>query len=211
MAETIAVVTSIIALLVSAATAWLTYFHKGRVRMAEPSMLAFGYDATASGFVPKVMVRCLLFSTGERGHVIEALFVSVRDETRKYVLPIWGMDEDNKLVRGGGILVGKTGIVAWHHFIAPDEDSDARFRPGTYHIDILARVHNKKRPLRLWSGRLELPPVAAFTAHNGTDQVWFDRQIESKGFEARRESRNNAPPLTLMRPSRSSHGLGNGN
>jgi hypothetical protein len=44
------------------ATAWLTYFHRGVIRMAAPSMIVFAYDRDSRAEVsPKVMVRCLLF------------------------------------------------------------------------------------------------------------------------------------------------------
>ena len=109
MADPIAIATAVLALAVSIATAWLSYFHRGSIRMAEPSMVVFAYDPARPrrGFVPKVMVRCLLFSTGERGRIIETLFARMRIADSDYIFPVWGMDLDNKLVRGGGLLVAK--------------------------------------------------------------------------------------------------------
>lgn len=195
MVEAIAVATSVLALVVSVATAWLTYFYRGVVRMTVPSMVVFAYDALGSGegFVPKVMVRCLMFSTGERGRIIEALFANVREGASEYLFPVWGMEADNKLVRGGGLLVDKTGVVAWHHFVAAASDcSGLQFRPGTYEVTVFAHVHGTTRPVKLWSHTLFLPEAAAPIRHDGSDQVWFDRHVQSDGFEARRESRGAA-------------------
>jgi hypothetical protein len=191
MAETIAIATAVLALAVSIVTAWLTYFHRGAIRMAEPSMVVFAYDAAGSrpGFVPKVMVRCLLFSTGERGRVIEALFARTRIAGSEYTLPVWGMDADSKLVRGGGLLVPKGGVVAWHHFVAFSNGPGVNFTPGVYEVKVFARVHGRSRPVELWSRTLTVSDDVAPTSHDGSEQVWFDHHPEADGFEARRESR----------------------
>lgn len=191
MVETIAIIVAVLALVVSVATAWLTYFHRGAVRMTEPSMVVFAYDSPGlrHGLVPKVMVRCLMFSTGERGRIIEALFSRVKEGATEHILPVWGMDADNKLVRGGGLLVGKGGVVAWHHFVAADKGAGLIFKTGAYEVHVFARVHGRTRPIKLWSRTLVVPEAAAPTPHDGSDQVWFDRIPESDGFEARRESR----------------------
>jgi hypothetical protein len=191
MGETIAIATAVLALAVSIGTAWLTYFHRGAIRMAEPSMVVFAYDAAGSrpGFVPKVMVRCLLFSTGERGRIIEGLFARMRVAGSEYIFPVWGMDADNKLVRGGGLLVGKGGVVAWHHFVASSNGPDVSFKPGEYEVQVFARVHGRSRPVKLWSHMLVVSQTVAPTSHDGSEQVWFDRLPEADGFDARRESR----------------------
>lgn len=194
MAETIAIATAVLALAVSIATAWLTYFHRGAIRMAEPSMVVFAYDAAGSrpGFVPKVMVRCLLFSTGERGRIIEALFARTRSGGSEYTFPVWGMDADSKLVRGGGLLVAKGGVVAWHHFVASSSGPGVSFGPGEYEVQVFARVHGRSRPVKLWSRTLAVSDAVAPTTHDGSEQVWFDRLPEADEFEARRESRSPA-------------------
>jgi hypothetical protein len=204
MAETIAIVTAVLALAVSIVTAWLTYFHRGAIRMAEPSMVVFAYDAAGSrpGFVPKVMVRCLLFSTGERGRIIEALFARTRMAGSEYTFSVWGMDADNKLVRGGGLLVPKGGVVAWHHFVASSNRPGVNFTPGEYEVQVFARVHGRSRPVELWSHTLTVSDAVAPTSHDGSEQVCFDHHPERDGFEARRESRapaNNSMQRTALR------------
>ncbi len=191
MVETFAIVTSVVALAVSVTTAWLTFFHRATVQMTIPSMIVFSYDERGSrvGYDPKVMVRCLMFSTGERGCVIETLFARVRHGVSKQLFPIWGMDADNKLVRGGGLFVGKSGVVAWHHFVVSGDRVDFRFKPGTYELDVFARVHGSGRPVKLWSTVLSLPESCTPNQHDGREQVWFDQEVQSGEFCPRLESR----------------------
>jgi hypothetical protein len=201
MAETIAIATAVLALVVSIVTAWLTYFHRGAIRMTEPSMVVFAYDAAGSrsGFVPKVMVRCLLFSTGERGRIIEALFARARIAGSASTFPVWGVDADSKLVRGGGLLVPRRGVVAWHHFVASNDRPGVNFTAGEYEVQVFARVHGRSRPVELWSRTLTVSDAVAPTSHDGSEQVWFDHDPEADEFEARRESR--APANMPLQPT----------
>jgi hypothetical protein len=180
MAESFAIVTSVLALVVSMITAWLTLFHRGRLRMTTPSMIAFGYDAgRAPGvFEPKVMVRCLLFSTGERGNAIETLFLRLRRGDSAYLFGVWGL-QATTLERGGGLFVGRTGVTAWHHFVATSAACDFRFELGPYDLEVWARVDGQERATQLWAARVSLQEHAALTRHDGREQVWFDREPES--------------------------------
>src|SRR6266404_3959457 len=155
MSTLIPVAISMLALAVSFFNVWLTWFHRGSVRMTVPSMVAFGYDASGQArvFNPKVMVRSLLYSTGARGHAIETLFLRLRYQTNEYLFPIWGLSVD-KLERGGGLLVTKTGVTAWHHFVRSSDLDGFEFGPGAYEIAVLARLTDQKNPVRLWSSEL---------------------------------------------------------
>jgi hypothetical protein len=193
MSDTFAIATSVLALAVSIVTAWLTFFYRGSVRITAPSMVVLSYDARGSrdGFDPKIMVRCLIFSTGERGRVIETLFARLRNDASDELFPVWGMDADSKLVRGGGLWVGKIGVAAWQHFVA---NTDFQFQPGTYTLEVFARVHGSNRPRKLWSTVLSLPQACAPSRHDGRDQVWFDREPQSGQLQPRLESRGAVSP-----------------
>ncbi len=101
--DIVTLVISILALLISGFTAWLTYFNRGKVYMTTPSMIVFAYDYRQqyTKFEPKIMIRSLIFSTGERGQVIEALYARLRYHTTEELFPVWGVNADNQLVRGG--------------------------------------------------------------------------------------------------------------
>ncbi len=188
MVETIALVTSALALAVSITTAWLAFFHRGKVQMSVPSMVAFGYDASGQGgFDPKIMVRCLLFSTGERGHVIEMAFARLEKDGSILALNTWGIQEE-KLQRGGGLFVGKHGVTAWHHFVATG-NTRFQFGAGKYGVQVLARVHGFAAPVLLWSTSLVIPDSVVPSRHDGGDQVWFDLNPDTGRFEPRLASR----------------------
>jgi hypothetical protein len=105
------VVISLVSLLVSVATAWLTLFRRGTVRMTQPTVIYFGPDSPLSSRnspLPKIYLRTLLFATAKRGRVIESMHVALaRNETHQN-FNIWVYGNE-KLVRGSGLFVGETG------------------------------------------------------------------------------------------------------
>src|SRR5438270_567542 len=145
MAEPITVTLSAFALAVSAATAWLTLFRRGRLRMTQPTVVFFGPDGGTSNRQPrpKVFLRALLFSTSKRGRVIESLHVRLsRGETRQnFNIWVYG---DEKLVRGSGLFVGESGVASNHHFLLPEDAPRYTFLPGTYVLEIFARILGEK-------------------------------------------------------------------
>jgi hypothetical protein len=189
MAEIFAVVISVLALAVSIVTAWLTFFYRGKVCMTVPSMVVFGYDSRGhSGiFDPKIIVKCLVFSTGERGYAIETLFLRLRYGEFEQVFSVWGIRTQG-LDRGGGLFVGKSGVDAWHSFYVSG-DTGFKFKPGGYDIEVLARIHGSKRPLSLWIAQLSIGEAVAPTIHDGQQQVWFDREPTSGKFNPRLDDR----------------------
>ena len=66
MAEASSVTISVLALCMSAVTAWLTLFRRGTVKMTQPTVIFFGPDNPRSQDeppLPKVFLRTLLFAT----------------------------------------------------------------------------------------------------------------------------------------------------
>ena len=65
---------SILALAVSAVTAYVTLFRRGRILMTQPTVIYFGPDGSRHGMErrhQKVFFRTLLYSTGKRGHIVD--------------------------------------------------------------------------------------------------------------------------------------------
>ena len=88
MPQTISIVVSVLALAISVATAWLTLFRRGTVRMTQPTTIYFGADASSSPS-PKVYLRTLLYSTAKRGQIIESMFVKLRRAESIQTFNIW--------------------------------------------------------------------------------------------------------------------------
>src|SRR5713226_7443277 len=153
MAEASSVTISVLALCMSAVTAWLTLFRRGTVKMTQPTVIFFGPDAPRSrpdAPLPKIYLRTLLFSTSKRGRVIESMHVALsRNETHQN-FNIWVYGERGKLVRGSGLFVGETGVAANHHFLTPKDASSFRFMAGNYRVEVFAYLlGDRKRTLLL--------------------------------------------------------------
>jgi hypothetical protein len=110
MADPLSITISVVALSISAVTAWLTLLHRGTVKMTQPTVIFFGPDSPRSRDelpLPKIYLRTLLFSTSKRGRVIESMHVALsRNETNQN-FNVWVHGND-KLVRGSGLFVGET-------------------------------------------------------------------------------------------------------
>jgi len=149
--DPLSITISALALCVSSATAWLTLFRRGTVKMTQPTVIYFGPDAPRAGNaspLPKVYLRTLLFATSKRGRVIESIHATLaRNETRQ-TFNIWVYGEE-RLVRGSGLFVGEAGVEANHHFLTPKDAVSFRFVEGHYKLEVFARLlgDQKQTPL----------------------------------------------------------------
>ena len=143
--------------------------------MTKPTIVFFGYDMVPRAR-PKVFLRTLLYSTANRGHVVEGMFAKVRHGDGEQAFSFWGCGETEKLTPGSGLYVSKTGFSANHHFVLPVHETDYRFEPGDYSIDVFANVVGRRVAVHLSTIRLTLTPglAAALARHEG---VLFERRI----------------------------------
>src|SRR5215813_804961 len=92
MSATLSLAVAIASLCLSVATAWLTLFRRGAVRMTQPTTIYFGPDGGArrSGrSIPKIYLRSLLYSTAVRGQVVECMFVRIKRGETTQNFNIW--------------------------------------------------------------------------------------------------------------------------
>jgi hypothetical protein len=177
MADPISATISLLALAVSAATAWLTLCRKGKVRMTQPTVVFWGPDDAGH---PKVFLRTLLFSTSRRGHVIENMHVAVSSAMQRQQFNIW-VYGDEKLVRGSGMYVGETGVAANHHFLLPTNAHAFRFQATTYQIDVYARLLGKRDRL-LFSQALEISETSAKALEAPDAGLYFDWAPDTSSY-----------------------------
>jgi hypothetical protein len=109
---------SVLALVISATTLWLTYLRRGRLRMTTPTVIGFAYD-TVPKLIPKIFLRTLLHSTAAQGQVIEGMYATLSDSNGEHVFSTWGYTESEKLFMGSGVYVSRSGLAANHHFLLP--------------------------------------------------------------------------------------------
>jgi hypothetical protein len=186
---------SVVSLLVSITTAWLTLFRRGTVKMTQPTIIFFGPDTPRSkrdGPLPKVFLRALLFATAKRGRIIESLHVALsRNETHQN-FNIWVYGNE-KLVRGSGLFVGEAGVEANHHFLAPRDAGSFQFTEGQYRLEVFAHLLGDRKQIRLFAQTLDISrEMAAALAGPGTG-IYFDWGPDSSRYLPYVEKRAPSP------------------
>jgi len=195
MTDPFSITVSVLALAVSFATAWLTLFRRGNVKMTQPTVIFFGPDTPRSrndAPLPKVFLRTLLFSTAKRGRVVESMHVALsRNETHQN-FNIWVYGDD-KLVRGSGLFVGETGIAANHHFLAPRDNNSFHFTEGQYRLEVFAHLLGDNQKTLLFSQTLEVSrEIGALLQEPGMG-LYFDWGPDSSRYLTHVEKRPPSP------------------
>ena len=156
--------------------------------MTKPTIIFFGYDMVPRP-TPKVFMRTLLYSTANRGQIIEGMFAKLSCGDSKQVFGFWGYGETGTLTAGSGLHVSRTGLAANHHFVLSVHENKYHFEPGDYAIDVFANVVGREVAVYLSTIRLTLTSdlAAALARYEG---VLFERRIggEYEGYERDRDS-----------------------
>jgi hypothetical protein len=191
----VSIAASVLALAVSATTAWLTLFRRGTVRMTQPTVIFFGPDTPRSRedvSSPKIYLRTLLFATSKRGRIVESMHVSLARNEMRQNFNIW-VHGDERLVRGSGLFVGETGVAANHDFLTPKDGSSFEFSSGRYRLDVFAQLLGDRKRILLFSQDLELgSDLVAKLQEPGTG-VYFDWGPDSSRYLAHVEKRPTSP------------------
>lgn len=145
-------VISVVSLFVSATVAWLTLFRRGNLYMTRPVQIAFVLENDK----PKVFLRTLLYATGKRGYVVEALYVKVRCREENRTFGFWGYGERNELMAAGGLRIDEAGVAYNHHFLEINEASRFHFMRGEYEIRVYATIVNRSSARLLYKANVTL-------------------------------------------------------
>jgi len=204
------IVVSVLSLLVSITTAWLTLFRRGTVKMTQPTVIFFGADGSRSNPdrpPPKVFLWTLLFCTSKRGRIIESMHVALsRNETHQN-FNVWVYGNE-KLVRGSGLFVGESGVEANHHFLSPRDGTYFRFAEGRYRMDVFARLLGDEKQTLLFSQSLEISREFAAALAEPNAGLYFDWGPDSSRYLPHVENRPPSPDpedflkvLSSLRPA----------
>jgi len=171
MTQTISVIVSLLALVISVITAWLTLLRKGTVRMTQPTLVFFGPDGPSGP--PKIFLRTLLYSTAKRGQIIENMFIKVRrgESVQNFNIWVYG---DGTMARGSGVYVGEEGVACNHHFLLPKDGTRYEFVAGDYNVEVFASLVGQSKPDPLYRFRLSLSEAQATAMKDKTAGVFFD-------------------------------------
>jgi hypothetical protein len=164
---------SILALTVSAVTLWLTHIRKGQIKATKPTQIFFGPDG-GQGRHPKIYVRTLLYSTSQKGCVVENMYVNLARGQTNQAFSIWIHGETSKLVRGSGLFVNQTGVAAGHHFLAPRDASNFEFGAGEYRLEIYASMVGQSSAKLLYSTNLSIDKQEAEALKDNETGIYFD-------------------------------------
>ncbi len=130
---------SILSLIISGLTFWLTRIWKGSLKMTRPSIICFlGQNG---GDEPKIFIRTLLYGTSDQGQYIQNMFIRLHRAKTIQNFNVWAYD-DGGLVRGSGLYVSKGGISSYHHFLLPKNEL-WDFVSGDYTLEVFAETVDK--------------------------------------------------------------------
>lgn len=179
----LALVISALALIVSIGTARLTLFRRGQLRMTRPDFVGFVWDTP--GGEPKIFLRAMLYATGKRGYVVEALYLKVRSQKIEHLFSFWTLRQDGRMTIGSGISVGEEGVSADFHFLPPRDAHDFKFIAGDYEIAVYARISDRESPALLSSVKLILSEEQAHAMRpNMMNGVFFTWQPEQDSYHS---------------------------
>lgn len=198
---TIPLLISVVSLLLSVTVAWLTLLRRGNLGMTQPMLIGFLYENEQ----PKIFFRAMLYATGKRGHIVEALYVKVRHADSTQTFSFWMYGETKELKIGSGLRVGDDGVSFNHHFLPPKDASSFKFPVGEYAIDAYARILNRNAPVLLSTVRLTLSSELAAGLCDRTNGVLFTWSPDSQDYRG-----NVSVPEAGEGRSRSVSGAGRG-
>ena len=183
---TISLLISILALVVSVFTAWLTLLRKGTVLMTKPTVIYFGPDGGSnaddrSGL--KVYLRTLLYSTSKRGRIIESMYVRLRRGETSQNFNIW-VYGDKQLIRGSGLFVSESGVAANHHFLLPPDGTAFQFLSGKYTLDVFISLVGEHTSRLLHSVQLEVSAEHASSLSQSDFGLYFDWGPDAEKYHA---------------------------
>ncbi|ELL1566531.1 hypothetical protein VDT04_003507 [Vibrio cholerae] len=197
--EKVSIFISLLALCVSGLTAWFTFFHRGKLKATQPTVIFFGPDGLDfSSQDNKVYLRTLLFSTSKRGHVIESMHLSVVRNESKQNFNIWVYGNKGELTRGSGLFVPQCGVTYDHHFLLPSDGADFKFLAGDYELKLYARLVGAKESTELKSIKLNVSDAIANQIVSPNTGAYFDWGADKKSYHAHTKTKRPIDPEKLF-------------
>lgn len=197
----IPLVISAVSLVLSITVAWLTLFRRGTLGMTQPMLIGFLHE----GDQAKIFYRAMLYATGKRGHIVEALYLRVKRANKTDTFNFWMYGETKDLKIGSGLRVGEDGVSFNHHFLPPKDAPSYTFLAGEYVIEVNAAILNRRAPVLLSAAKLSLSDEQAAALTNPIMGALFVWNPDSRSYRGNVSE----PPLGEGR-SRSVSGAGHG-
>ncbi|MBS1994119.1 MAG: hypothetical protein JSS83_26595 [Cyanobacteria bacterium SZAS LIN-3] len=161
---------STMAFVLSVFTAWFGMFHRGRLCMIRPSAIVLMHDRENR---PRLFVRSLLYSTGNRGRVIRSLYLTLRRGETVQTFSIFDGGLHHTLKDGAGLIVFPSGAYLSHIF-KTNESTSFEFWSGAYKIEILAEVVDLDAPVHLFETNLIITKSQASALQENGTSLFFE-------------------------------------
>lgn len=149
--------------------------------MARPTIIFFGPDGPDSD-LKKVFIRTLIYSTSEKGQYIQNMWIRLTRGESTQNFNIWVYDNDG-LVRGSGLFIGKSGIASNHHFLMPNDKTKYEFLQGDYLMEIFVELVGKK-PKKIFEQILILTEAQEAKIKDENVGVYFDWAPNTQSYYA---------------------------
>lgn len=176
---------SILSLIISGLTFWLTRIRKGSLKMTRPSIICFlGQNGNDE---PKVFMRTLLYGTSDQGQYIQNMFIRLRRAETIQNFNIWAYG-DKGIVRGSGLFVSKSGSSIYHHFLLPKNER-WDFVSGDYIFEVFAETVNDSIK-RIFEQKLSLTTEQSNDIKQGK-AVYFDWAPNTGQYVSHSDNRTN--------------------
>lgn len=121
--------------------------------MTRPTIIFFGPDGGGQRH-NKVYIRTLLYSTSDRGHYIQNMFIRLQrgESVQNFNVWVYG---DKQLSRGSGLYISKSGLACNHHFLLPKDGNNYLFLSGDYLLQVYIETVDKN-PIKIFEQKLQL-------------------------------------------------------
>jgi hypothetical protein len=189
------IVISVLALVVSGATLWLSHLRKGKLKMTKPTVIFFGPDGGERG-TSKLYLRTLLYSTAKRGVVLEHLYVRLRRGETQQNFNIW-VYGDKDLARGSGLFIGQEGVATNHHFLLPTDIGNFEFVAGDYRLEVFGKTVEQDRVHLLSAIDLVISPAEAADLKKPDHGINFDWGPDANRYQTKIEGKPSRSVDTL--------------
>jgi hypothetical protein len=178
---------SVLALIVSGTTLWLSHLHRGKLMVTKPTVIFFGPDGGDTG-ISKLFLRTLLYSTSKRGIVLENLYVRLRRGETQQNFNIW-VYGDKELVRGSGLFIGQEGVATNHHFLTPNDVGNFDFAAGEYRLDVFGKTVGASKVHLLSSIELKIDSSEAKKLKQADHGIYFDWGPDAGRYQTKIEGK----------------------
>jgi hypothetical protein len=186
---------SCLAILISGATAWLTFFRKGKLVMTQPTVIFFGPDGSKfDSSKNKIYLRTLLYSTAKRGQVLESLHISLHRNESKQNFNIWVYGEKGDLKRGSGLFVPQEGVIFDHHFLLPEDGANFNFHAGMYKLTVVAKLVGGSAFHELASINIAINETQAAKLVEPNTGIYFDWGPDQQNYHSHIETKPERVP-----------------